>query len=1168
VQITRVFTEGLDGPLDGIGFERRDSKIVDADGTVRFEMKDVEIPASWSDRAGNILVQKYFRKAGVPSRTRRVTDGSITEMDLPGWLHPSEPAKGSKKGAETSVKQVFHRMAGAWTYWGMVSGLLVDEEQAQIFYDELVRMLATQVAAPNSPQWFNTGLNWAYGIESPAQGHYRQAPGEKKAKPTKNAYENPQVHACYIQDIDDNLVNEGGIMDLWVKEARLFKYGSGTGTNFSKLRGRDEDLSGGGVSSGVLSFLRVGDRAAGAIQSGGTTRRAAKIVILDVDHPDIEAFIQWKVTEEHKVSCMVAGSVVIEKHVRRIMETAAREEGADPANNKALARAIRRARRVGVPDSRIVHTLSCVEQRVAPMPSPVYDIDWQGEAYETVSGQQSNNSVRVTDKFMSAVSFGTTWNLVRRTDGKIAKTVMASDLWNSMIEAAWTCGDPGLQFHDTVNAWNTVLASGEIRATNPCGEYVFLEDTACNLASLNLCSFVDGVGTFHIAEFLQAIRIWTMVLEISVTMAQFPSKRMAERSVEFRTLGLGYANLGALLMRKGIAYDSREARMAAGTLTSALTAYAYATSAEMAGQLGAFPAFEKNKVSVSSVMLKHEQAHRELMGNFFDMEAHDEVDPDLALGDLLRLTEEVWGDVVVAISRDGLRNAQATALAPTGTIALVMDCDTTGVEPDYALVKFKSLAGGGYLRVVNESVERSLTHLGYGKRKIQEMLTDVLGTRELGSEFADLLKGVGFTIELLRKIEERMRDAYHFSFVITPDVVGLDNCVDHLHIKAEDLDDIGIHLLNHLKFSPERIAEFNEKSCGSGTLETARHIKPEHMPVFDCSGKCGAKGTRFIDPYGHLEMMKAVQPFLSGGISKTVNVPRETTMAQIHKLYMDAHAGGLKSITVYRDGSKLNQPLMSTEIAELLGVGEEELPREQTLDETMRVAERVVVRHLTRRRRLPYKRKGYTQKATLGMNSPEGHQKLFLHTGEYEDGTLGEIFVDTAKEGTEIGALMNAFCIAVSVGLQHGVPLERLVGLLVFTKFGTRGLVIGDERIKTCTSIIDYIFRHLAVNYLGRDELANVEASDVMRNSLQSEWIEEVMAEEEVVLRGDPQDSAQVPTEGVRIDNPVVDKTEYDMVRELGFDGEKCPECGHMTMVRQGGPCPKCKTCGHTPGCS
>ncbi|MDR0498590.1 MAG: adenosylcobalamin-dependent ribonucleoside-diphosphate reductase, partial [Holophagales bacterium] len=665
MKFLRHFTVVGHNPLESLNFVPRASKITKLDGTVVFEAKDVYVPETWSQVAVDILAQKYFRRKGINS-------DSLGERDS---------------------RQVFHRLAGAWRHWGEQHGYFDSSEDAQCFYDELVYMLANQMCAPNSPQWFNTGLHFAYGITGPAQGHSYADPVSGEIKRSTSAYEHPQPHACFIQSVSDDLVNDGGIMDLLKREARIFKYGSGTGTNFSKIRSAEEPLSGGGYSSGLMSFLQVADRAAGAIKSGGTTRRAAKMVCLDLDHPDIESFVDWKVQEERKVAMMSAGSLLVGKHWNSLCEAveSSPTQDANPRTNEKFRRALIKAKKDGVPGPFLTQSIQRLAMGDFRRDLKIFDTAWDSEAYATVSGMNSNNSVRVPEAFMKSLENNGTWDLVRRTNGNVTKTIKTCDLWDRINYAAWACADPGIQFDTTINEWHTCPEDGRINASNPCSEYMFLDDTACNLASMNLCAFLNPNGSFDIAGYRHAIRLWTVVLEISVLMAQFPSEQIARLSYDFRTLGLGYANLGAMLMRLGIPYDSEAGTQWCAVLTAILTGDAYAASAEMAKELGPFRGYNRNREHMLRVIRNHRRAAHNVPNSEYESLS---IKPQGIHGagiphELVQTARQSW-DRALELGREyGYRNAQVTVLAPTGTIGLLMDCDTTGIEPDFALVKFK-----------------------------------------------------------------------------------------------------------------------------------------------------------------------------------------------------------------------------------------------------------------------------------------------------------------------------------------------------------------------------------------------------------------------------------------------------------------------------------------------
>ncbi|HEY6256403.1 MAG TPA: vitamin B12-dependent ribonucleotide reductase, partial [Xanthobacteraceae bacterium] len=1142
---------------------------------------------------------------------------------------------------EHSSKQVFERLAGTWTYWGWKGRYFDGEADARAFFDELVYMLAMQMAAPNSPQWFNTGLNWAYGIDGPSQGHFYVDFATGKLVKSKTAYEHPQPHACFIQSIKDDLVNEGGIMDLWVREARLFKYGSGTGTNFSKLRGDGEKLAGGGRSSGLMSFLKIGDRAAGAIKSGGTTRRAAKMVIVDTDHPDIEAFIDWKVNEEQKVANLVTGSKINQRHLRAVIKACVNCEGSgddcfDPEKNPVLRREIKAARRNHVPDSYIKRVIQFAKQGCTDLAFPIYDTDWDSEAYLTVSGQNSNNTVRVTDEFLKTVEADGEWDLTWRTTGKIAKTLKARDLWDKIGYAAWASADPGLQFHTTINDWHTCPAAGEIRASNPCSEYMFLDDTACNLASLNLLAFRnETTRQFDIEGYEHAVRLWTIVLEISVLMAQFPSREIAQLSFEFRTLGLGYANVGGLLMSSGIPYDSDAGRQIGGALTAIMTGVSYATSAEMAAQLGAFPGYKKNREHMLRVIRNHRRAaHGERTG--YEKVATPPVPldhkacPDQRLGEHAK---RAWDAALSLGSEHGFRNAQVSVIAPTGTIALVMDCDTTGIEPDFALVKFKKLAGGGYFKIINRAVPEALRVLGYGEAQIAEIEAYAVGHGSLAQAPAvnhSTLRAKGFDTEAIERVEKALPTAFDIKFAFNKWTLGEAFCRDELGIAPELLDAPGFDLLAHIGFSRREIEAANIHVCGAMTVEGAPHLKAEHYAVFDCANPCGRTGKRYLSVESHIRMLAAAQPFITGAISKTINMPNDATVEDCKEAYLLSWKLGLKANALYRDGSKLSQPLQSQLIAD---EDEEEeieaflekpaIARASALAERVveKVVERIVV--MRDRERMPDRRKGYTQKAVVG-----GH-KVYLRTGEYDDGRLGEIFIDMHKEGAALRSILNNFAIAVSLGLQYGVPLDEYVDAFTFTRFEPSGPVQGNDSIKYATSILDYVFRELAVSYMERFDLAHVEPTesgfDALGRGVEegkpspaaaryvSKGLTRSRTDKLVVMPGGAATSAPSPVAGsnvtamssagtrAEVSGTTALKAEAEHklspteqleqahlplsrsevlantravaaerraeAKAKGYVGEACGECGNFTLVRNG-TCLKCDSCGSTTGCS
>ena len=1099
LEFSRRFTKENVSPFDQFDYDYRDSVIKNPNGEKMFEMTNVEVPKQWSQIATDILAQKYFRKAGVPQ-----PDGSL--------------------GRETTVKQVAHRMANCWRVWGERYGYFATEKDAQVFYEELVYSILNQACVPNSPQWFNTGLHESYGITGGAQGHYYVDPIDKKLKRSTSAYERPQPHACFILSVSDDLVNEGGIMDLWTREARIFKYGSGVGTNFSQIRGANEKLSGGGSSSGLMSFLKIGDRAAGAIKSGGTTRRAAKMVCLDLDHPEVMDFINWKVKEEDKVAALIAAG---------------------------------------------------------------YDNSYEGEAYATVSGQNSNNSVRIPNSFFKALSENGNWELKARTDGRVMQSIPAREVWDQIANAAWRCADPGTQYDTTINEWHTCPKGGRINASNPCSEYMFLDNTACNLASINLRKFFnESDNSFDVTGFEYTTRLWQTVLEVSILMAQFPSKEVAQLSYDYRTTGLGFANLGSMLMVSGIAYDSEQARGIAGAITAIMTGVAYKTSAELASFLGAFDRYEENKEDMLRVMRNHRAAAYDAEGAYVGLEIKPQgIKAQYTPDYLLKAATKAWDDAVQLGEKYGYRNAQTTVIAPTGTIGLVMDCDTTGVEPDFALVKFKKLSGGGYFKIINQSVPQALKNLGYSQAENDAIVNFAVGHASFaGAPYInnESLLAKGFTQEEVDKLNGAAKAAFEIGFIFNRFTLG-DACLTRLGFKEEVFADWSFNLLEALGFTEDQIDAANDYVCGTMTVEGAPALKDEHLSIFDCANKNGKKGERYIHAHGHIRMMAACQPFLSGAISKTINLPNEATVEEIADSYLMSWTLGLKANAIYRDGSKLSQPLSTksdkkkkTDASEE-GVLESEsqlvdlskLNVDELLEEVQKrmsaSTDTTFKRQLSRiveRKSLPAKRRGFTQKARIGG------QVLFLRTGEYTDNTLGEIFIDLAKEGSTLRSLMNCFAISISVGLQYGVPLEEFVEKFVFTKFEPSGMV-DHPNIKTTTSIVDFIFRSLAYEYLGRTDLVHV---------LDKPTVENLGEEGDITLVGKPELSsirvtapAAAPVAKANVAVAVEASTgAMDQVqaaaKSMQSDAPACSTCGHITI--RSGTCYKCLNCGTSMGCS
>jgi ribonucleoside-diphosphate reductase alpha chain len=1288
MEIERRFTQAGESPYKDISFESRTSEIRNPDGKQIFRQENVTVPTAWSQIATDILAQKYFRKRGVPLK-----DGGT--------------------GGENDAVQVFHRLAFTWMDWGKKYGYFSSAEDAQAYYDEMCFMLARQMGAPNSPQWFNTGLFSVYGINGPPQGHYYVDPKTAEVKKSTSAYERPQPHACqpwhapvstpfgpvaigsivdgrliglevydgtdngrgstrviavkengikpvfrvvlknattveatgdhlvlasrgspsetewvpvealrpgmrlqfssvgevrnqvlvterseyiepfpllfeeavvrlefaglqrvydiqtlsgqylsndvivhncFILSIEDDLVNEGGIMDLITREARLFKYGSGTGTNYSKLRASSEPLSGGGVSSGLLSFLKVSDRSASSIKSGGTTRRAARMVTLDADHPDVLKYIDWKAQEERKVAAMVTGSKLLRKHTKRMLE-ACKDQGSengdgaarfDPKKNKELERAVREALQDEVPPSWVFMVIQLAEQGIWDFEPEEYTTDWDSEAYNTVSGQSSNNSLRLTDTFMKAVMDDSWWELTNRTDGKSRQKIRAREIWDRISAAAWLCADPGLQFHTTINDWHTCPKDGEIRASNPCSEYMFLDDTACNLASLNLMTFYDvEKGEIRIEELRHAIRLWTITLEISVLMAQFPSREIARKSFDFRTLGLGYANLGTLLMVMGIPYDSAEGRAIAAAISAILSGEAYATSAEMAGELGPFPRYAANRDDMLRVIRNHGRAAYGAAPEEYEglSVIPQPIDALFCPPDLMAAARRSWDRALALGEKYGYRNAQVTAIAPTGTIGLVMDCDTTGVEPDFSLVKFKKLAGGGYFKIINTSIPPALRKLGYSEEQIKDIESYCLGRgtlEEAPGVPSAKLREKGFSDTEIQKVNAGLSNAFSIDYSFQPNVLGKEFLTDTLQVPEATFSLPGFNLLLHLGFTAKDIEAANLWACGTMTIEGAPHLTEEHYSVFDTANPNGRIGKRSIQWKAHIEMMAAVQPFISGAISKTINMPSISTVDDIKGAYLLSWRKMLKAIALYRDGSKLSQPLSSLMPGSDATAEAVLAIMKEAGKETIGLAAPSVIRG-KKRNPLPAKRFGYTQKAKIG-----GHS-IFLRTGQYEDGTLGEIFLDMHKEGAAFRSLLNSFAIAVSLGLQYGVPLDEYVDAFTFTRFEPNGIVSAHDHIKMTTSVLDFIFRDLALSYLGRTDLVQVKPDDLTPTAMNK--------------NGNPKPEMNGNGEPVALDN------EVHVAKMKGYEGDGCPVCGHFTLIRSG-TCMRCDTCGSTTGCS
>jgi len=1142
LKINRVFTKKGQSVFDSFTFELRKSFIRNPDGSTVFEQNGVEVPSFWSQTATDILAQKYFKRAKIP------------ECDDNGVPIKFSPAT----GRERSIKQVVHRMVGCWRYWGEKEGMFDSEDDASAFEDELKFMLLSQMAAPNSPQWFNTGLSWAYGFSGASDGHYYFDPEKKTIVLSTDAYVRPQPHACFIQSVKDSLMEEGGIFDLLKREGRLFKHGSGTGTNFSTLRGKGEKLSGGGVSSGLMSYLKIYDTVAGSIKSGGTTRRAAKMVALDIDHPEIKEFIDWKMNEEKKVADLVAGSKVCANQINKIMKVACDSNCFDPEKNPVLKLSVKKAIALGVPLNFVFRALQLARQGKCSMDIKEYNTHFESEAYTTVAGQNSNNSVVIPNSFFKALDLNANWDLTWRINGFVCESLPARTLWDKICFAAWNCADPGVIFYSTINEWHTCPASGPIRSSNPCSEFFFLDNSACNLASINLIKFLDPVsGRFRVDEFVHAVRVWTIVLEISVVMAQFPSKEIADITYKTRSLGLGYANIGSLLMRLGLPYDSDEGRALAAGVSSLMTGVAYETSAELAALFGAFEEYGLNKEFMLKVIRNHKRAaFSEPESSYEGLSIYPvKFDFDLCPKDIIEKSRIAWVSALSSGEKFGFRNAQVSLLAPTGTIGLLMDCDTTGLEPDFALVKFKKLAGGGYFKIVNSSVPFALKKLGYSDSEIKDIEYHLLGHATLVGCPAitiESLKSKKFSGVEISKLESGMKSAFDIKFIFNKFVLGEEFCKS-LGFTEKELNDPSFDILKALGFSKSEIEETNKFVCGAMTVEGAPHLKKEHLSVFDCANKCGKYGTRYIPWDAHIKIMASVQPFLSGAISKTINMPSSATIADIEKAYLLSHKSMLKSNALYRDGSKLSQPLnaVSGDIAEeLLGVTVED-----DVDELIgpkQVHEAVVQRF--ERKRLPKRRRGITQEISI-----DGH-KIYVQTGEYDDGTLGELFISMYKEGAAYRSLLACFSVAISKALQYGVPLEEFVDSFTFTRFDPSGMVMGHDSIKSCTSILDFIFRMLGYEYLGRTDFVHIKPLEETKKDNLKVAVQSTLGVPSLGASAFPDLKTELPKNNIVSDDVSIAKTK-------GYTGQSCRECGSM-KVRRNGTCTVCEDCGATSGCS
>ena len=1096
--------------------------------------KLIFVPKSWSQNAADILSQKYLRRDGIPKFLKK-----IPEDGVPEWLWRSEPENTPEQEyvGENDARQIFHRLAGTWTYWAWKGKYITTEEDAKSFYDELSHMLFAQIGAPNSPQFFNTGIHWAYGIAGVGQGHYYHEDGI--IKESRSSYERPQVHACFIQSIEDNLVEENGIIDFVMRESRIFKFGSGSGANFSALRGISEKLSSGGQSSGLMSFLKVGDSAAGAIKSGGTTRRAAKMVSLDEDHPEIDQFVNWKVKEEDKIIALTVGSKIVGEMIAKVNKACQLakyppEKRTSIMENLELVEALQEGYQRGVPIQYIARIVQMLGQGISEFKWKTYDgSNFNDEAYSTVSGQNSNNSVRLSNYFIKQMLNDGTFDLTNRVDGSVRESINARKLWEQICLSAWICGDPGLQFDTTINEWHTCPNSGRIRGSNPCSEYNFLDNTACNLASINLLKFLHGSHEFDNSSFLHAVTLWMIVLEISVYMAQYPSKEIARLSYMFRTTGLGYANLGGLLMSMGVPYDSEKGRTIAGYITALMHGKAYEVSSQMAKLFGVFEGYEKNREPMLRVIKNHRNA---VLG----VKCELEVQPIFLNRSLLskQQLDEVdclWKNVCDLGEKHGFRNAQVTVIAPTGTIGMLMDCDTTGCEPDYALVKIKKLVKTNdfdpdYMKIVNGCLLKALQVLGYLEKQIEEIVQYVIGSGDIENApyiNHQSLRKVGFKEEDFIKLNSVIKYSDNLSSIFTEHVLGAETC-NRLGV-PRGKDQKNFNLLEFLGFSKEEIAVASTYVCGHLCIEGAPHLKEEHLSVFDCSTKNGSIGKRYITPEGHVRMMGAIQSFISGAISKTVNLPGDATISDCSETYLMAWKMGVKAVALFREGSRLSNPLVGAG-ADAFGMLKNLLKapkKQETLPRGVR-------------EKLPDVRKGYTQRITIDSWS------FYYTVGENDAGDVREVFITGGgREGAPFRSVMNCFAKAISIAMQYGAPIEEIVHSFAFVKFPPSGRIKGDKDITSIESFVDYVVRSIGLRYRNMTYLANsgheYEADEDMQNrspmSLKSKE---------------------------NLKNKDFSSLQNNF---SGYTGEFCEHCSGCRMIRNGG-CSYCLDCNTSGGCS
>lgn len=1094
--------EGTD-PFSMFEYEKHDVEIKHhVTGKVIFSMRGAEVPKHWSKNARDVLVSKYFRKAGVPKELGcAYSPKELKEKGIPQWLAPAKGQPGMvHTGGETSIRQVVHRMVGHWAFTGWCNGYFgKDEAVAKAFYDDMAYILLNQMAAPNSPQWFNTGLWWAYGITGPAQGHqYVDLSSDTKiifmgddridavkqelmkfVQPSPNSYERVQAHACFILDVKDTLLGDQGIMDWYAREARIFKFGSGSGANVSKLRAEGESLTSGGKSSGMLSWVEVADRSAGAIKSGGTTRRAAKMVCLDMDHPDIEAFIGVKVKTEQKVAALKVGNDIVNKYAKAVWQAAQglvvmeQKTGAALRSNEAVASAIRAAAHLGLPANYIDRAILLAEQGRSWNEFKM-DLEYEGEAYTTVAFQNANHSVRIPSKFYTVCDRGDFWKQTWRTNGTEIAATSARDLEDQIAYAAWYCGDPGVQFDTIINDWNVTPLDARINASNPCSEHMRPDDTACNLASLNLMRFFKD-GVFNVEAFTKAVHLYQIMLDITCTMAHLPDKHSAAAVYLYRDTGLGYANLGAMIMSMGLAYDSDEARGICGAITSLMHAQAHVTSGKLAAQMGAYPRFTVNRESHLRCVRNHIRAANvvfDTVAGGFEQLTVKPVPINwayLSENSLADWNDRLWREAYQLGNDHGYRNAEMTVIAPTGTISIIMDCDTTGVEPMIGLSVYKVLAGGGSMTLAPaEAVINGLKTLGYGSES--------------------------------QKIAEDLAYGREFKF----------------------------------KY-------------------------PEHERVFDTALPSPFSG-RSIPWPAHVKMMAAAQSFISGAISKTVNMPYSATIDDIKQCYRMSHDLGVKAVAVYRDGCKLSQPL------NVLNLNKQDEP-EPALEKSQELPDRGDESVIEMTERVTAKIQELLEGAVKGgLASPIqskvrvrlpsirqpgisvsvgfGPGNLYVSTVRYEDGKLGEIWIEYSADSGLISAMIKQMCKLANVALQYGVPTEAVLKTMIESRFEPNGMVTGHPYIKSATSLVSLAGRIIAYHELGDTSVLNIQP-DAKLSVAETAEVEGIIA-------------ADVHSESTA-----------GLMNTVGvvITGEVCPNCGSHQLQPAGMGCKRCVRCGYSGSC-